>query len=132
MLEYARIFAYRTDMNLIGRDGRTDGCTDNPARTNRILNPIPQTNLDSFNISFFSTHSLEIENLTHLLKSHETLSNHQWQEACHALDNIINQISLTLKISSDQIWVTRYFGQPLTYPYFTIFSSDFLCNSLKS
>jgi hypothetical protein len=24
MLEYARIFAYRTDMNLIGRDGRTD------------------------------------------------------------------------------------------------------------
>jgi hypothetical protein len=25
MLEYARIFAYRTDMNLIGRDGRTNG-----------------------------------------------------------------------------------------------------------
>jgi hypothetical protein len=25
MLEYAQIFAYRTDMNLIGRDGRTDG-----------------------------------------------------------------------------------------------------------
>jgi hypothetical protein len=25
MLEYARIFAYRTDMNLIGHDGRTDG-----------------------------------------------------------------------------------------------------------
>jgi hypothetical protein len=38
---------------------------------------------------------------------------------------------LTLKISSDQIWVAGYFGQPLTYPYFTIFSSDFLCNSLK-
>jgi hypothetical protein len=31
MLEYARIFAYWTDMNLIGRDGRTDGRTDNPA-----------------------------------------------------------------------------------------------------
>jgi hypothetical protein len=27
MLEYARIFAYRTDMNLIGRDGRTDAQT---------------------------------------------------------------------------------------------------------
>jgi hypothetical protein len=39
---------------------------------------------------------------------------------------------LTLKISSDQIWVVGYFGQPLIYPYFTIFSSDFLCNSLKS
>jgi hypothetical protein len=25
MLEYARIFAYRTDKNLIGRDGQTDG-----------------------------------------------------------------------------------------------------------
>jgi hypothetical protein len=39
---------------------------------------------------------------------------------------------LTLKISSDQIWVVGYFGQPLTYSDFTIFSSDFLCNSLKS
>jgi hypothetical protein len=39
---------------------------------------------------------------------------------------------LTLKISSDQIWVTSYFGQPLIYLDFTIFSSDFLCNSLKS
>jgi hypothetical protein len=39
---------------------------------------------------------------------------------------------LTLKISSDQIWVAGYFGQPLTYPYFTIFRSDFFCNSLKS
>jgi hypothetical protein len=27
MLEYARIFAYRTDMNLIGRDGWTDAQT---------------------------------------------------------------------------------------------------------
>jgi hypothetical protein len=33
---------------------------------------------------------------------------------------------LTLKISSDQIWVAGYFGQPLTYPYFTIFSSNFI------
>jgi hypothetical protein len=40
--------------------------------------------------------------------------------------------NLTLKISSDEIWVASYFGQPLTYPYFTIFSSDFLCHSLKS
>jgi hypothetical protein len=38
---------------------------------------------------------------------------------------------LTLKILSDQIWVAGYFGQPLTYPDFTIFSSDFLCNFLK-
>jgi hypothetical protein len=39
---------------------------------------------------------------------------------------------LTLKILSDQIWIASYFGQPLTYLDFTIFISDFLCNSLKS
>jgi hypothetical protein len=35
-------------------------------------------------------------------------------------------------VASDQIWVASYFGQNLTYPYFTIFSSGFLCNILKS
>jgi hypothetical protein len=34
-------------------------------------------------------------------------------------------IILTPKISSDQIWVASYFGQHLTYPNFTIVSSDF-------
>jgi hypothetical protein len=58
------------------------------------------------------------------------------------LDSTIGKISyrvsirhlhfLTLKISSDQIWVAGYFGQPLIYPDFTIFRSDFFCNSLKS
>jgi hypothetical protein len=36
------------------------------------------------------------------------------------------------KILSNQIWITSYIGQPLTDPCFTIFSFDFLCNSLKS
>jgi hypothetical protein len=39
---------------------------------------------------------------------------------------------LTPKILSDQIWVLGYFGQPLTYPEFTISSFNFLCISLKS
>jgi hypothetical protein len=43
-----------------------------------------------------------------------------------------NSVWLTPKILSDMIWVVGYFGQPLTYPYFTIYSSNFLCNSLKS
>jgi hypothetical protein len=34
-------------------------------------------------------------------------------------------IGLTPKISSDQIWIVGYFGQPLTYPYFIILSSKF-------
>jgi hypothetical protein len=36
---------------------------------------------------------------------------------------------LISKILSNHIWVVSYFGQPLTYPYFTILSSDFLYNS---
>jgi hypothetical protein len=34
-------------------------------------------------------------------------------------------LALTPKFLSDQIWVASYFGQPLTYPYFTIFNFDF-------
>jgi hypothetical protein len=45
---------------------------------------------------------------------------------------LVEKKLLTLKILSDQIWISSYFGQPLTYPNLTIFSSDFLCNSLKS
>jgi hypothetical protein len=41
MLEYARIFAYRTDMNLIGRDGRTDARTDNPGYLRKLLLKMP-------------------------------------------------------------------------------------------
>jgi hypothetical protein len=33
--------------------------------------------------------------------------------------------TLTPEILSDQIWVSGYFGQFLTYPYFIIFNSDF-------
>jgi hypothetical protein len=43
-----------------------------------------------------------------------------------------SHLLLTPKISSNQIWVAGYFGQTLTYPDFIIFSSDFLCISLKS
>jgi hypothetical protein len=46
MLEYARIFAYRTDMNLIGRDGRTDGRdgrTD--AQTTLGMDRVDETNM---------------------------------------------------------------------------------------
>jgi hypothetical protein len=55
----------------------------------------------------------------------------RWQTAIGG-HRYLRYFILTLKISSDQIWVDGYFGQRLTYPCFTIFSSDFLCNSLKS
>ena len=37
---------------------------------------------------------------------------------------------LTPKILSNPTWFAGLFGQPLICPYFIIFSSDFLCNSL--
>jgi hypothetical protein len=43
MLEYARIFAYRTDMNLIGRDGRTDGRDGRDGRTDAQTTLISST-----------------------------------------------------------------------------------------
>jgi hypothetical protein len=45
---------------------------------------------------------------------------------------VLNHGYLTPKILSNQIWVYCYYWQPLTYPDFTIFISDFLCISLKS
>jgi hypothetical protein len=39
MVEYARIFAYRTDMNLIGRDGQTDGRDGRTDAQTTLLTP---------------------------------------------------------------------------------------------
>jgi hypothetical protein len=52
MLEYARIFAYRTDMNLIGRDRRIDGRIDGrDGRTDA------QTTLTSIPVNHYTKHS---------------------------------------------------------------------------
>jgi hypothetical protein len=50
----------------------------------------------------------------------------------HQYHVFISANMLTPKIPSDQIWVAGYFGQLLTYPYFTTFRFDFLYNPLKS
>jgi histidyl-tRNA synthetase len=55
MLEYARIFAYQTDMNLIGRDGRTDGRTD--AQTTLVINAI----FGVLNIVFATVHATTVD-----------------------------------------------------------------------
>ena len=55
-----------------------------------------------------------------------------WPKVVRTILETMVLMGFILKISSDQIWVAGYFGQPLTYPNFIIFSFDFLYNSLKS
>ena len=43
----------------------------------------------------------------------------------HRTKSYCIELPLTPKILNNQIWVVGYFWQPLTYPYFTIFSSYF-------
>ena len=60
--------------------------------TTRILNPIPEANIEKFKIEFFEENALQITNLNMLL-SNEHLTNTQWQTSCTQLDNIIQKIS---------------------------------------
>jgi hypothetical protein len=87
-------------------------------------------------ISGFYIHRLWLQRNESMLQSTPSSSNigdiQQRRSYLRAVMPKKVQVLLTPKISSDQIWVAGYFGQPLIYPYFTIFSSKFLCNSLKS
>ena len=62
-----------------------------------ILNPIPPENLEKFNIEFFEANSTQVNELTNLLENHNHLTPVQWQEACIALDNIVDKISDTIE-----------------------------------
>jgi hypothetical protein len=59
----------------------------------RLLNPIPQTNLDPFNLTFFDAHSLQIDNLINIFQISNSLNHNQWQEACQAFEEITNNIT---------------------------------------
>ena len=63
----------------------------------RILNPIPPENLEKLNITFFEENSTQLKALTTLLENHQHLTSDQWQNACTALDYIINKISETIE-----------------------------------
>jgi hypothetical protein len=62
----------------------------------RILNPILPNNIANFQQKFFETNTILIDNLTTIL-SHTNLNETQWQLACTSLDDIINNISLTIQ-----------------------------------
>ena len=79
--------------------------TDRPPR---ILNLIPQVNIEIFKTIFFEENALQINELTNTLKNVQ-ITNDQWQSSYTTLDNLI------LKIS-DKIQDT-FSAPPL--PYFT-------------
>jgi exonuclease III len=58
----------------------------------RILNPIPQDNIEKLKILFFEENSLQINELTSILMN-EHLTDNQWQTSCTKLDYLIQQIS---------------------------------------
>ena len=64
--------------------------------TTRIMNPIPQENLEKFKTKFFEENAIQLNNITTLL-SVDQLTQNQWQLACSQMDHIIQKISETIE-----------------------------------
>ena len=60
--------------------------------TKRILNPIPQENIETFKTKFYDENTLQINELTNILLN-DQLDINQWQLACTTLDQLIQEIS---------------------------------------
>ena len=65
-------------------------------RTTRIMNPIPQENLEKFKTKFFEENAIQLYNITNLL-SLDQLTHNQWQLTCSQMDHIIQKISKTIE-----------------------------------
>ena len=72
-----------------------------PIRTTKIMNPIPQENLEKFKTIFFGENAIQLNNITNLLSSYQLIEN-QWQSTCSQLDHIIQKISETIEIHAIQ------------------------------
>ena len=64
--------------------------------TVRIMNPIPQENLEKFKTKFFEENAIQLNNITTLL-SLDQLTQNQWQSTCAQMDQIIQKISKIIK-----------------------------------
>ena len=64
--------------------------------TARIMNPIPQENLEKFKTKFFEENAIQLNNITTLLTL-DQLTQNQWQSACVQMDCIIQKISKTIE-----------------------------------
>jgi hypothetical protein len=58
----------------------------------RILNPIPQINIDKFKTNFFEKNALQINELANTLNN-EQITEEQWHTSCTKLDHLIQKIS---------------------------------------
>ena len=65
-------------------------------RIARIMNPIPQENLENFKTKFFEKNAIQLNIITTLL-SLDQLTQNQWQSACAQMDHIIQKISKTIE-----------------------------------
>jgi hypothetical protein len=62
------------------------------AKSPRILNPIPQINIEKFKTEFFEENAPQLNELTNTLLHHQ-LTNDQWQTTCTQLEHLIQIIS---------------------------------------
>jgi hypothetical protein len=60
--------------------------------TTRILNPIPQENIEKFKIEYIEENAPQINELITIL-SNDQLTEDQWQNSCLKLDHVIQKIS---------------------------------------
>ena len=61
----------------------------------RILNPIPNEQLEEFRTKFFEIHSNQIEEFTQILQNNQ-LTNEQWQLACTSFNILTDNITTTV------------------------------------
>jgi hypothetical protein len=59
----------------------------------KLLNPILPENINKFCIKFSETNTIQIQQLTNILKTNTKLSINQWQYICEHLDRMVNNIS---------------------------------------
>jgi hypothetical protein len=59
----------------------------------KILNPILPENINKFCIKFSETNTIQIQQLTNILKTNTKLPINQWQYICKQMDQMVNNIS---------------------------------------
>ena len=64
--------------------------------TARIMNPIPQENLEKFKTKFFEENAIQLNNITTLIAL-DQLTQNQWQSTYAQMDHIIQKISETIE-----------------------------------
>ena len=70
--------------------------TPTPNNLTRILNPIPQENIENFKSKFYEENTLRMNELTNTLTINHLTSN-QWHTTCQTLEQLIQEITNTIQ-----------------------------------